>query len=103
MAGDSEEDVPLVISMDQHAWKLLVESFSDRILWDADYLLNDGILDHPPATEEEPSDTWVLRDQYFGAVAAEPNDSALQDARSRLQRLLLRSRTVSRPRAGQRS
>ena len=69
-------------------WGPLTECLETRVLWDADYLDEDLYADQAPEAGQMLKDHMGVADEYFRAVAPDPDDRDLPGIRERLQALI---------------
>jgi len=83
-----DEDVPTEKSRDMNEWGQLIECLETRVLWDADYLDEDLYADQAPEAGQMLKNQMGVADEYFRAVAPDPDDRELPGIRDRLQALI---------------
>jgi hypothetical protein len=81
-------EIPAVGCDDLDEWKLLLECFRCRILWDDDYAMDYLFLDGPPECTETMSAVLTIDSDYYTAIATDPNPKQLQQVRRQLKKLL---------------
>lgn len=80
------EDIPDAESYDPEDWDHVVETLSDRVLWDNDYD-DDVIEDASPDVADEIKESLGIEDGYFTAVVREPRDDEHEELFERLRSL----------------
>lgn len=84
-------ELPDYDSYEPEDWNRVVESRSDRILWDADYDDDDLYTDKPPELSEFLKRTGDIPDGYFSTVVREPAESEMEAVWKRLKALARKS------------
>lgn len=79
---------PLLLSTELQEWAQVLIEIEERILWDADYELEEVFLDLPPEQAKLQKDSFGIDQDYFVGVAPEPSESEYAAARSKLHELL---------------
>ncbi len=83
------EDVPALEYRELDEWDCCVDSLSDQILWDTDYL-EGGILDSSPEVAKIIKEKARINEDYFMDVPPDPNDKETEKQLKQLQRLCAR-------------
>jgi hypothetical protein len=83
------EEIPPLESRESDEWDCCIDSLSDQILWDTDYL-QDKILDDSPEVATEIKETCGINKDYFIDVTPDPNDKETEKQLKQLQRLCAR-------------
>ena len=84
-AGD--EPLPDEACDDVSEWALLLDCLADRILWDDDYAVANHFLDADPETSRGGRHLFGIADDYYTALARDPDEEGLQAARRALRAL----------------
>jgi hypothetical protein len=87
LADDPPEEIPDETCEDEFEWELTAECLETRILWDRDFEM-DEVADMPPDVAAAVDASLQFGDGYFSAVAAEPDKTMLEAARTKLRALL---------------
>jgi len=85
--GEGEVEFPEPSCRDLREWEFLVELLSARVLWDADYLEADLMLDARPSNARGIRQTLGIDRDYFVAIPPDPKDSEIPAIRKRLHAL----------------
>jgi len=72
---------------DQKEWDWLVDGLADCVLWDADWMEGDLLLDLAPEHAAKVKRMMNIASDYFTAIAPDPSDRKLLDIRARLRAL----------------
>lgn len=83
-----DDSLPKASSEDLAEWFCLIECLADRILWDADYDMEEQFLDCDPETVKELKQFAGISDNYFLAVAPDPTDDAIERIRKVLREVV---------------
>ncbi len=87
-SNDPISDLPSLESTDFEQWRMVLDEIEERILWDADYEMEDAFMDLPPEQAQLKRDMFGIDDDYFVAVAPEPSEAEYEAARNQLSLLL---------------
>jgi hypothetical protein len=89
VGDDAGRDGPLPDAKDTDwdEWELLIEEVEARLFWDADWEMGDVFLDMPPDEARADMALHGIDPEYFLAVADDPNDAQLVEARRTLAQL----------------
>ncbi len=78
-------------------WTFLLDMLMDRVLWDRDFDEEDLVLDAEPELGHHLKTELGIADEYFTAIAPEPNDDQLASIRETLHQLSQRPKYRDRP------
>jgi hypothetical protein len=81
------EPLPAATCDDHKEWDLLIESLSDRILWDADYEMGGELLDADPEEARARLKALRIDEDYYLALAPDPVGEELGRVRRTLRQL----------------
>lgn len=66
-------------SSDLDGWEVLVDSLSDGVLWDEDWLGGEDLLDVDPAASRGVKKLMGIDEDYYVAVPPDPSDKEMED------------------------
>jgi hypothetical protein len=88
LADDPPEEMPAADCDDGDEWDLMVEFFTDRVLWDRDFEIEE-VADLPPEAAAELHEMMRFGGrEYFSTAADEPAAGVLENARLKLRKLV---------------
>ncbi len=73
--------------LDMEEWGLLIETLEGRVLWDTDWMDEDLFLDVDPDTAAAVKQELDVADDYYTAIAPDPQEPEMAAIRARLRRL----------------
>lgn len=83
-----DEQLPDTDNPDMNEWETMIETIQSFVLWDADWLDEDLLLDADPETGREIKHMAGIADGYYTAIPPDPNESEVQAARIRLRAIV---------------
>lgn len=72
---------------DMEEWEILVGSLEGRVLWDTDWMDEDLFLDIDPDTAAAVKQELDVADDYYTAIAPDPQELEMAAIRARLRKL----------------
>ncbi|HMO35367.1 MAG TPA: hypothetical protein PKA06_04935, partial [Gemmatales bacterium] len=75
--------VPLLRSTELEPWAEVLNEIEERVLWDADYAMEEMFLDLPPDQAQQKKEFLRIDQDYFVAVAPDPTEVEYETARHR--------------------
>ncbi len=73
---------------DLEKWGLLLETLEGQVLWDADWMDEDLFLDADPDTTAAIKQELDIADDYYTAIAPDPQEPEMAAIRARLRQLV---------------
>jgi len=83
-----DDSLPEASTDDLEEWDPLIDCLADRILWDADYAMEEQFLDRDPETVGELKKFAGISGDYFRAVAPDPTDDEIERIRRALREIV---------------